>query len=195
MPSPVVKRRHILRSLVAMPLLAAVSAPARAAEPGIVQRYAPELDAEFWLDAKGEPGEFSMLEQRGKWVYLKCWQSWCPGCHSHGFPALQQITEAFADEPTVVTVAVQTTFEGHWINTADKVRETQLQYALEIPMGHDPGSRNPDGRPNTMRTYRTGGTPWQVLIEPGGRVVFNGFRVNPDAVIEYLHKQIETRGA
>lgn len=186
-----VSRRRILLAAGVVPVIATGWLPgARANDRGIVGRIAPELEAEFWLDAEGEPSGFSMTAQRGKWVYLKCWQSWCPGCNSHGFPALQRIAEEFHEEPRVVPVGIQTTFEGHRVNTADKVREMQMRYDLRIPMGHDPGKRNSDGYPNTMRAYRTGGTPWQVIIAPNGRVVYDGFQVNPDRVIAHFEHHL-----
>ncbi|MEM7293085.1 MAG: TlpA disulfide reductase family protein [Pseudomonadota bacterium] len=188
-----ISRRHFLAGAAAVPFLGLLPTGAQSNTRGIVGAMAPELDAEFWLDAEGDSSEFSLMAQRGKWVYLKCWQSWCPGCHSHGFPALQKFSTAFHDNPDVVAVGIQTTFEGHQINTGDKVRETQQRYRLKIPMGHDPGSRNDDGYPNTMRAYRTGGTPWQVIIEPSGRVVYDGFRVNIDKVIEYIGQQLQSK--
>ena len=184
------QRRRFITSLAAAPLLTLAASASQASERGIIGHMAPELDIEFWIDGNGNKSHFSVTENRGKWVYLKCWQSWCPGCHSSGFPTLQQITSAFADEPLVVTAGIQTTFEGHTINTADKVREMQLRYNLKIPMGHDPGKNNPGGYPNTMRDYRTGGTPWQVLINPEGRVVFDGFHVHTERAIEFLKEQV-----
>ena len=183
-------RRRLLSSLIATPLLALNTRSVYSRERGITGQMAPELEAEFWLDGKGDEGHFSVTENRGKWIYLKCWQSWCPGCHSSGFPTLQAISKAFKDESLVVTAGIQTTFEGHRVNTADKVREMQLRYDLEIPMGHDPGNGKPHEMPNTMRDYRTGGTPWQVLINPEGRVVFDGFHVHTEKAIAYLRERV-----
>ena len=90
----------------------------------------------------------------------------------------------------MVNVGLQTTFEGHWINTGSKVRKIQEQYDLPIVMGHDPGSRNEHGYPNTMMAYRTGGTPWHIVVAPNGRVVFNGFHINADKAIEYIKGQL-----
>lgn len=187
------RRRRLTAALLALPL--APLLPGRSAHAqrhGIVGRPAPELAAEFWIDARGAPTTFSMRAQRGKWVHLKCWQSWCPGCHEHGFPALQKLTAAFASESRVINVALQTVFEGHWINTASKVRDTQVRYNLPIVFGHDPGRRNANGYPNTMVSYRTGGTPWHVLVDPEGIVVFNGFGIDADKVIEFLRTQLTT---
>jgi thiol-disulfide isomerase/thioredoxin len=190
-------RRRLTGALLAVPGCALFSATVSGQsmpERGIVGRHAPELDAQFWLDGAGLRTTFSMLAQRGKWVHLKCWQSWCPGCHEHGFPALKKISDAFVDEPRVVNVGVQTTFEGHDINTGEKLRKMQLRYALPIVMGHDPGSRNADGYPNTMRAYRTGGTPWHVIIAPDGRVIYDGFNVDAEKVIVFFRRQLTQSG-
>ena len=152
---------------------------------GIRGQTAPELDAEFWIDRNGEPGHFSILESRGKWIYLKCFQDWCPGCHAHGFPALKKVADAFSGDERVAIIGIQTVFEGFSVNTGDKVRKLQLQYDLPITMGHDAGDPNMDHRPHTMRRYRTGGTPWVIIIDPNGEVLFNDYHINADKLIEY----------
>lgn len=176
-------------------LLAAGSAmmqtpmPGQAAPPGygMEGRRAPELMVDYWIDQDGEAGRFTLAEQRGKWVFLKCFQSWCPGCHAYGFPVLQQISGALAGNPGVVFASIQTVFEGHITNTVDKVREIQLRYDLRMPMGHDPGPEG--GHPRTMIDYRTGGTPWMILIDPQGQVAFNDFGIDVDKVIAFLVAQ------
>lgn len=156
---------------------------------GIAGRPAPELEVGFWIDASGDSTRFDLATQRNKWVFLKCFQSWCPGCHSHGFPALKKISDALADNPDVAVAGVQTTFEGFSTNTVDKVRDLQLQYDLRIPMGHDAGDPASDHRPSTMRNYRTGGTPWMILIDPTGVVVFNDYSINSDKLIAFLNER------
>ena len=187
-------RRRVLTLLGALGL-ASVAAPMaeRAAEQrfGIVGRTAPEIQASSWIGPDGEPTTFSMAEITGRWVYLKCFQSWCLGCHEHGFPTLARVSEAFAGDERVAFIGLQTVFEGFWTNTADKVRDIQQRYALHMKMGHDAGDPKGDHRPATMRRYRTGGTPWIVLIEPGGRVVHNGYHVDPDRVIAFLETHLQ----
>ena len=144
-------RRRILHGLIAAPLVP-LAVPAVAAKQGIAGQTAPELHANFWINADGEPTQFSLTEQRGRWVHVKCWQSWCPGCHAHGFPALQRMVKAFEGDSRVVNVAVQTVFEGHAINSADKVRKAQLRYSLPITFGHDPGKTNRTAVPRPCST-------------------------------------------
>ena len=169
--------------------LAAAEFPAHSNDHyGIVGRIAPELHLSNWIDGAGKPTGFQLADHPDKWVFLKCFQSWCPGCHSHGLPAFKALSHHFADNQGIAFAGIQTVFEGFSINTADKVRETQLQYELNVPMAHDAG---PDGkRSQTMIDYRTGGTPWMILISPDREVVFNGFGINVAKAIEFLDTQL-----
>ncbi len=149
---------------------------------------APELKASHWIDLNGEPCSFSLAENRGKWVIIYCFQHWCEGCHIYGFPALQSLVAAFADNPMVEVLCIQTVFEGFEENTLDKIRQTQLRYRLPITMGHDAGDPDTDPKPATMRNFGTGGTPWTILIQPDGDVVFSDFHINADNLIEFLNQ-------
>ena len=188
-------RRQLIKSgLLALGTLAwpeMRGSMAASAQYGIEGRRAPELDVDYWIDSTGEATDFKLAKQQGKWVFLKCFQSWCPGCHSHGFPALKKISDALADNPAIACAGIQTVFEGHFTNTVDKVREIQLRYDLRIPMGHDPGGD--EHYPSTMIDYRTGGTPWMILINPQREVVYNDYSINADKAIEYLHQVTQTR--
>ena len=186
----ITRRKFVGTGLTALGM-AALAKPgltmANASGYGIAGRAAPELEVGYWIDRFGDPTRFTLADHDGKWVFLKCFQSWCPGCHSHGFPALKQISDALADNPGVVFAGIQTVFEGHSANTVDKVREIQLQYDLQMPMGHDPGADQ--GHPQTMVDYRTGGTPWMILISPERKVVFNDFGIDGTRAIDFLRQQ------
>ncbi|MGH1438514.1 MAG: peroxiredoxin family protein [Cellvibrionaceae bacterium] len=162
---------------------------------GIQGQTAPELQVPYWIDGKGkEQKAFNIAANRGKWVYLKCFQNWCPGCHSIGFPGLQKLVKAFPNHNQLAIAAIQTTFEGFSSNNQDALRKNQLRYELDIPFGHDSGDSNaPHGDrqryPNTMVSYRTGGTPWIVVINPQGQVVFNDFHIDTDKFIQFLSQQ------
>lgn len=194
-------RRLLLNSAVALGLsgscLASSNAIAQSAGPpdryGIRGRQAPELDIDYWIDGNGKPAKFSVNAARGQWVFLKCFQNWCPGCHSSGFPTLKAFTDAFHGHPKVAIAAIQTVFEGFNSNSQDSVRELQQRYELPIIMGHDPGNpdaANGDHRPQTMIRYRTGGTPWLILIDPDGSVVFNDFHADRQKLINYIKEQV-----
>lgn len=147
---------------------------------------APEFDVKDWVDINGNRTEPIKLSNfTGKFKVLYCFQSWCPGCHSVGLPNLQKMVKALDGNDKVAFLAVQTVFEGFEANTYEKMVETQKKYELKIPFGHDAGD---DGRSrsNIMTNYRTGGTPWFILIDQHNNVVFADFHLNVDATIEVL---------
>lgn len=149
--------------------------PAFSQQLGIVGKPAPSWKTSSWHQLPKGKTKLDVSDYNDKILYLYFFQSWCPGCHSSGFPTLKKLTEAFAGEDGVAFVTIQTTFEGHSINTADKLAKTAERYKLSIPFGQSAGRK---GMPDLMKQYRTGGTPWVVLIEPGGRVVFNNFHAD-----------------
>jgi len=183
------RQAGIVSSTFALPSVFSASANAQNTR-GIEGRKAPEIKLDYWIDADGKPGHFSVTESRGKWVFLKCFQNWCPGCHSSGFPTLQAFSERFHDHPQVAIAGIQTVFEGYRSNTIDDVRKLQLRYDLPITMGHDPGNEDTHAMPVTMQGYRTGGTPWLILINPEGVVEYNGFHVDRNKLIEYVELQL-----
>ena len=147
---------------------------------------APEFEVTQWIDSDGNktiPIKLSNLKGKFKVVY--CFQSWCPGCHSKGLPDLKKMVDALDSNKEIVFLAVQTVFEGHQENTFEKIVETQKQYDLKIPFGHDAGN---DGksRSNIMTNYKTKGTPWFLFIDTHDNIVFSDFHLNPDVAIEFL---------
>ncbi|WP_296385019.1 redoxin domain-containing protein [Winogradskyella sp.] len=147
---------------------------------------AQEFNVKDWIDANGEKtDQIKLVDLDGKFKIIYCFQSWCPGCHSKGLPDLKKMVDALEGNDKIAFLAVQTVFEGHNENTYDKILETQKQYELKIPFGHDAGD---DGksRSNIMTNYQTGGTPWFILIDKHDNVVFADFHLNVDAAIGFL---------
>jgi hypothetical protein len=81
---------------------------------------------------------------------------------------------------------VQTVFEGYGFNSEDKLRKNQLKYDLKVPMAHAAGNPQTRTIPEIMKKYRSGGTPWTVIIDPKGRVVYNRFHIEPDRAAELI---------
>jgi len=99
------------------------------------------------------------------------------------------MTKAYQNENRVKFIAVQTVFEGYESNSRDKLRKNQLGWGLKIPMAHAAGNQQTHDVPAIMKNYRSGGTPWTVLIDPNGTVVYNHFHIEPPkatAIIEQL---------
>jgi len=155
---------------------------------GIEGYQAPELAIDIeWIDGEGKEREAIQLKDyKGKFKVLYGFQSWCPGCHSRGLPALKEMVTALKDNDQVEFFAIQTVFEGKAANTKEKLLETQEKYDLQIPFGHDVGNETTGNRSSTMYNYRTGGTPWFIFIDQNDTVVFNDYHLNVDKAIEYL---------
>ena len=148
---------------------------------GIVGQEAPSLQGVEWIQTVERT---SPAIEKGNVNYLFFFQSWCPGCHSHGFPTLQKLKEKF---PDVNFIAVQTVFEGFSTNTKERALADAKSFGLDIPVGHDGTLGTPSP---LMREYRSGGTPWTVIIDKHGIVRFNGFRLQVKQGEELLNMLI-----
>lgn len=81
----------------------------------------------------------------------------------------------------MAVVAIQTAFEGFWVNTLAGVERTAQRYDLTIPMGHSGHAEAPSP---LMNNYRTGGTPWVIIIDKEGIVRYSHFHIDAEAAIE-----------
>lgn len=140
---------------------------------GIEGQKAPSFEVDEWIQTNGKP-TLDIEDFKGKVLYLYGFQSWCPGCHSHGFPTLRTLSEHYKNNKDVAFVAVQTVFEGFSSNTIEAAKKIIKDYDLAMPVGHS-GINNQRSR--LMINYKTGGTPWTVIIDKKGIVRFNGFHL------------------
>jgi hypothetical protein len=156
-------------------------------EIGITGSQAPELQVPYWIDANGkERPELKLAELGDGYKVLFCFQHWCPGCHTQGFPTLKRLVDHFRDRGVGFAV-IQTVFEGGDVNTPDKLALNQARHHLRVPFGHDIASSG-NLYPATMENYRTGGTPWFVTIDPGNVVIDNGFALDLERFVSLLKK-------
>ena len=88
----------------------------------------------------------------------------------------------------IVFLAVQTVFEGYHTNTRDKLRHNQIKYGLNIPMAHAPGDPDTRAIPDIMKHYRSGGTPWTVIIDASGQVVYNAYHIKVNQAVALLSR-------
>ncbi len=78
---------------------------------GIDGFKAHEFEVDNWVDANGNASKpIKLSDFEGKFKIIYCFQSWCPGCHSQGLPALQDMTQALKNNSSVVFLAVQSLF-------------------------------------------------------------------------------------
>ncbi len=165
-----------------------------AQERGIVGRPAPSLEVKQWFNVDEKEAQPDVTALKGKVIYLYCFQAWCPGCHSSGFPTLQAVHQAYANDPDVAFLAVQTVFEGFHANTVKRAKEIAKKYKLTMPIGQ---SGSDQVRSAIMKNYRTGGTPWTIIIGPDGVVRYNDFHISVEkakALIDSLKSGGEAEG-
>ena len=153
---------------------------------GQLRNTAPELRVNDGIDADGKPMDkpLRLSDMKDGYKIIYCFQHWCPGCHSRGFPTLRFLHDKLKDKGFDFAV-IQTVFEGAETNTRDKLRINQEQYGLKMPFGHD---TPPAGEryPTFMEDYRSGGTPWFTVIDPEGNVVYADFRLDPQRFLAAL---------
>lgn len=147
---------------------------------------AQELRVNDWIDADGRPMDkpIRLADLGTGYKVIFCFQDWCAGCHSHGFPTLKLLKEALTDKGFGFAV-IQTVFEGAEANTFDKLRLNQERYGLAIPFGHD---QPPEGEHYStfMADYHSGGTPWFTIIDPEGDIVYADFRLDARRLLAAL---------
>ena len=154
----------------------------------MVNEKAPELRVDSWINTKGKKCDPLRLADLGdSYKILYCFQHWCSGCHSHGFPTLKILLNKLANTD-IGFAAIQTVFEGASYNTFDKLRENQKAYALAIPFGHNVTALN-EQLPSFMSDYQTGGTPWFVIIDPAGNIVYADFQFDFSKGVDTFGKE------
>jgi len=155
---------------------------------GIEGEKAPNFEVDEWIQTNGKDS-LNIKDFKGKVLYLYGFQSWCPGCHTHGFPTLQKLSKHYKGDKDVSFVAIQTVFEGFHTNTVESAKKIIKDYNLTMPVGHS-GVNNK--RSLFMINYNTGGTPWTIIVDKKGIVRFNNFHLPVDdliALIDSLKKE------
>lgn len=159
---------------------------------GIAGQRAPELRVPQWL--QNVDGQLRIEDVTAPIVYLFSFQSWCLGCHNHGFPTMGEVRATLAATglvDQVKFVAVQTVFEGYAENTIDAARDSVLRHNMaDIALGHDPGDP-----PYLMVDYRARGTPWTVLIGPRPErvVLYNDFHAVAENLVDVIKQTLDNR--
>lgn len=149
---------------------------------GITGQKAPSFGVDTWIQTNGKTS-LDVDAYRGKVLYVYGFQAWCPGCHSHGFPTLQKLSKHYKNDDKVAFVAIQTVFEGFSFNSANAAKDIIKKYSLTMPIGHSGSS---DKKSEFMKNYRSGGTPWTVIIDKNGMVRFNDFHADVNEIIDYM---------
>ncbi|WP_316364237.1 TlpA family protein disulfide reductase [Candidatus Thiodiazotropha sp. CDECU1] len=134
---------------------------------------APEWRISEWLNGDGTTVE----ALRGKVVVVDFFQLWCPGCNSFSVPLMADWEKKYTDQVAagnIVFLSIHTVFEGHDYQNPERLRDYVKKKGITHPVGidlHLPGEEIPQ----TMRRYRTRGTPEMAIIDRNGIVRFQRF--------------------
>jgi len=182
-------RIPLTMAFAALMLMAFTASALMAAPTG---KKAPEWDISEWINS--EPINLAGL--RGKVVVIDFFQLWCPGCNSFSIPLMhhwEQVFEKQAGEGRIAFVSIHTVFEGHSFQTPKRLRRFLKKKGINHAVGID---RHIDGNrlPETMRRYRTNGTPEIAIIDKHGIIrmqQFGGF--DPDYGEKLIHRLLDEK--
>lgn len=142
---------------------------------------APELRVPYWIDGEGnEMDDLKLADLGAGYKVIFCFKASCPSCHSRGFPGMKKLVDNLSDKGFGFAV-VHTAFDDDPFNSRERVRENQLKFDIKVPFGHDPKSGA--NYPTVMQDYRTRGTPFFLVIDPKGFLVFADFSLDVDKLI------------
>ena len=151
---------------------------------GILGQDAPAITVDQWMHIPEGEKAPTPESLKGKVIYIYCYQSWCPGCHSSGFPTLKKVSENYKDTKDVEFLTIHTVFEGFSINTPAKWKSVADRHELHHLRFAHSGTENK--RSAIMRDFRTRGTPWTIIIGKDGKVKYNAFHIKPENAIELI---------
>jgi thiol-disulfide isomerase/thioredoxin len=162
--------------------------------PGVAKSVkAPEWLISEWINGPG----VTLSELKGKVVIVEFFQLWCPGCNSFSIPLMKKWNKTFRNELAsgdLVAVSIHTVFEGHSYQTPKRLRAFLQEKGIHHLVGidkHEQGERIPE----TMKRYRTRGTPEMAIIDKRGYIrfqIFGGFDPAPveNLIIQLLREPL-----
>lgn len=164
--------------------------PLQAQEPktGIKGQPAPPLGVTTWIQLPEGKERLGIPDFKDKVVVILCFQSTCIACEKREFPVLQQLVKEFAGNEDVVFLAIQTPFEDFATNSELQLKPIAEKHKLDIPIGHLAKTKDTY---SINVAYETGGTPWWIVIDREGTVVFNDFTMAPEIGAANIRKLVE----
>jgi len=155
-----------------------VKSPRRGPSP-MLGKAAPKWEVGPWHQLPTGKTSLDISDFKGKVLYIYCFQSWCPGCHKRGFPTLQQVSRKYKDDDGVRFVVFQTVFEDRSskpVNTFENLKKIAGKYELTMPFAQSGSHKD---KSKLMRAYKTGGTPWTMIVDKKGVIRYASFIITP----------------
>ena len=138
-----------------------------------VPRPAPAWDVAGWINSDG----MDLADLKGRVVIIEFFQLWCPGCNRFSKPLIKKWEKDFARQikkEQLTIVGVHTVFEGHSYQNPKRLRRYLKRNDIRHPVDVD-RLRQGEHIPQTMRQFRTRGTPEMAIIDKQGVIRFQRF--------------------
>lgn len=152
--------------------------------PIVSAAEAPEWDVSEWINGPGT----TLAQLRGKVVIVEFFQLWCPGCNKFSIPLMKQWQQKYADEirrGEMVMLSIHTVFEGHGYQNPKRLKAFVKEKGIDHLVGIDRQLKG-EHLPETMKAYRTRGTPEMAIIDRQGDIRFQKFGGFDPARVEVL---------
>jgi len=124
-----------------------------------------------WINGPG----VSLADLKGKVIIVEFFQMWCPGCKAFSIPLMKRWSgSTFKDEiksGKLKLLSIHTVFEGHDAQNPEKLKSFIKEKNIHHLVGID-AYKNGDTTPETMKKYRTSGTPTMAFIDKKGIIRF-----------------------
>jgi hypothetical protein len=140
---------------------------------------APPLKVAQWFNSDHA---VTLDELYGKVVSIHTFQMLCPGCVMQAMPQAVRLWQHYrqsAHSKNVVVIGLHTVFEHHHVMTPAALEVYLHEFRIPFPVGVDMAGVD-DPIPQTMRAYRTQGTPTTLLIDGAGQLRKHYFGVESD---------------
>ncbi len=177
------KSSGLIGSLILLTLIWVTTVTAVEQQPSM----APEWDVSEWINGKG----VSVADLKGSVVIVDFFQLWCPGCNSFSIPLMKRWHGLFADEidsGRLVLISLHTVFEGHDYQNPARLRAFLKEKGISHLVGIDRHNKGEE-TPQTMKIYRTRGTPEMAFIDKQGRLRFKHFgSFNTDLAEQFVRQ-------
>ena len=151
-------------------------------------KKAPEWLISEWINGEG----VTLSNLKGQVVIVEFFQLWCPGCNKFSIPLMNQWATTYKKEiesGKLAMLSIHTVFEGHLFQSPKRlksfVKEKEIHHLVGIDLHRD-GERLPE----TMKRYRTRGTPEMAIIDKNGYLRFQRFGGFNPGMAEHLIEKL-----
>ncbi len=151
-------------------------------------RKAPDWLISEWINSPG----VTLSELKGKVVIIEFFQLWCPGCNKFTIPLMKQWDRTFRNQiesDELKILSIHTVFEGHDYQTPERLKSFVKEKGIHHLVGIDVHKK---GKyiPETMKRYKTRGTPEVAIIDKNGYIRFQIFGGFDPAIAENLIRRL-----